>query len=97
VLLDNHVHESTGGQATVSSTLDFPALAAACAYRSVFPGADAAPDFAGFLRSGAPAFLYVKTSRGVPADLPRPRVAPAEVARRLMQHLDVSAAWLNLR
>lgn len=97
VLLDNHVHESTGGQATVSSTLDFRALAVACAYRSVFPGADAAPDFARFLQSAAPAFLHVETSRGVPEDLPRPRVAPAEVARRLMQHLDVRAAWLSLR
>jgi phosphonopyruvate decarboxylase len=97
VLLDNHVHESTGGQATVSSTLDFQALATACAYRSVFPGADATPDFAGFLQSKAPAFLPVETSRGVPEDLPRPRVAPAEVARRLMQHLDVRAAWANLR
>ena len=95
LLLDNHVHESTGGQATISSTIDFQALAAACAYRSVYRGADGAPDFAGFLQSKAPAFLHVETSRGVPEGLPRPSIRPADVARRLMRHLDVSAAWVN--
>ncbi len=97
LLLDNHVHESTGGQATVSPTIDFQALAASCAYRSIFPGPDDAMDFAGFLQSKAPAFMHVETSRGVPGDLPRPNVKPADVARRLMKHLDVRAAWMDLQ
>ena len=97
LLLDNHAHESTGGQATVSSTMDFRALATACAYRGVFPGPDGAPDFAAFLQSAAPAFLHVETSRGVPEGLPRPSVKPADVARRLMKHLDAGAAWMDLQ
>jgi len=97
LLLDNHVHESTGGQATVSSGIDFQAVAAACAYQRVFPASDGVPDFAGFLHSRAPAFLHLETGQGVPEGLPRPSVKPAEVARRLMGHLGVSAAWLNLQ
>ncbi|MGA9575804.1 MAG: phosphonopyruvate decarboxylase [Lysobacterales bacterium] len=91
VLLDNHVHESTGGQATVSPAVDFPAIAAACAYQSV----SSKPGTGGLLQSKAPAFLYVETGPGVPEGLPRPSVKPADVARRLMTHLDVRAAWMN--
>ena len=93
LLLDNHVHESTGGQATVSPVVDFPAVAAACAYRSVFAG----PGTGGFLDMKAPALLYVETGRGVPEGLPRPSVKPAQVARRLMKHLGVNTAWMNLQ
>jgi phosphonopyruvate decarboxylase len=34
VVLDNATHSSTGGQATASPNVDFPALALACGYRS---------------------------------------------------------------
>jgi len=95
LLLDNRVHESTGGQATVSSSVDFTAVAAACAYRGIFASKEGMPDFKGFLQADAPAFMYVETGRGVPDGLPRPSVKPAEVARRLMQHLGVSAAWMH--
>lgn len=93
LLLDNHVHESTGGQATVSPVVDFPAVAAACAYRSVSTGTQTG----GFLQSQAPAFMCVETGRGVPKDLPRPSVKPADVARRLMKHLGVETAWMSLQ
>ena len=32
ILLDNGVHDSTGGQATVSPLVDFPGVALACGY-----------------------------------------------------------------
>ena len=32
VLLDNGIHESTGGQTTVSASIDFPSIASACGY-----------------------------------------------------------------
>ncbi|HEY5776801.1 MAG TPA: thiamine pyrophosphate-dependent enzyme, partial [Xanthomonadales bacterium] len=96
VVLDNHVHESTGGQATVSSTVDFAAVAAACAYKGVFTSMASLSETGGFMQSNAPAFLLIETSRGVPEGLPRPSVKPADVARRLMQHLDVSAAWMGV-
>ena len=33
ILLDNGVHDSTGGQATVSASVDFAAVALACGYQ----------------------------------------------------------------
>ena len=95
VLLDNHVHESTGGQATVSTAVDFPGLATACGYRSVSSPASDGLDFAGFLQTKAPAFMLIKTSRGVPEGLPRPSIKPADVVRRLMKHLDVNTGWVT--
>lgn len=97
LLLDNHVHESTGGQATVSSGIDFPAMAAACGYREVVGMTEGATDFAGFLQSKSPAFMYLQTCRGVPENLPRPSVRPAEVARRLMSQMDINTPWHSLR
>jgi len=95
LLLDNRVHESTGGQATVASSVDFAALAAACSYNTIFSSPEGMPDLAGFLQAGAPAFLQVQTSRGVPDGLPRPSVRPADVARRLMQHIGVHTGWMD--
>jgi len=96
LLLDNRVHESTGGQATVSGSVDFAAVAAACSYTGVFSSSDEMPDLKGFLRASAPAFMHVQTGRGVPDGLPRPSVKPADVARRLMKHLGVDTAWMEL-
>jgi len=95
VLLDNRVHESTGGQSTVSASVDFAALAAACSYSGIFTASGCSPDLEGFLKASAPAFLHVETGRGVPDGLPRPSVKPADVARRLMKHLGVEAAWMD--
>lgn len=96
LLLDNHVHESTGGQATVSSAVNFPAVARACGYESVFPARGEVDGIKRFLQAKAPAFMLVETRRGVPEDLPRPSVKPSEVARRLMKHIGVSAASISL-
>ncbi len=95
LLLDNHVHESTGGQATVASSVDFPALAAACSYREIFSAAPGQADVDGFLGAQGPAFMHVVTSRGVPDGLPRPSIKPAEVARRLMRHLNAEMPWMS--
>lgn len=97
LLLDNHVHESTGGQMTVSSAVDFQEVATACGYQSVLNMTGNRLEVAGFLQAKAPAFLYIETSQGVPEGLPRPSVTPAEVARRLMRHLGVKTAWMSLR
>ena len=84
VLLDNQMHESTGGQSTVSHSVDFCAIAAACGYpvtaRATTPG-----EVAAFLRrDGSPALslLHVRILPGAPEDLPRPTITPPEVAAR---------------
>lgn len=96
LLLDNRVHESTGGQATVSASVDFAALATACSYAASYSSSGDTPELSGFLQAKAPAFMHVETGRGVPDGLPRPSVKPADVARRLMKHLGVDAAWIDL-
>jgi len=95
VLLDNHVHESTGGQATVSSAVDFGAIATACGYRQVSGQVYYSKDFESFLQAGGPAFMHITTGRGVPDGLPRPSVKPVAVARRLMQHIGVNTPWMS--
>ncbi|MBT8073979.1 MAG: phosphonopyruvate decarboxylase [Xanthomonadales bacterium] len=95
LLLDNHVHESTGGQATVSPAVDFASIARACGYQSVLGATAGSRDFAGFLQADAPAFMSIETGRGVPQGLPRPSVKPAEVARRLMRTMAVETTWAS--
>ncbi len=86
LLLDNRVHESTGGQQTVSPAIDFTAIAEACGYRSVVRSHGNIP-IDDFLHKASPALLYIQTQQGVPEDLPRPTIKPFEVARRLMAHI----------
>jgi phosphonopyruvate decarboxylase len=89
VLLDNQRHESTGGQSTVSHSVDFPSLAAACGYASA-ARVGSLDELARALTSAdpGPRFLHVPIAAGVPADLPRPSVRPHEVAARLRAHLE---------
>jgi phosphonopyruvate decarboxylase len=89
ILFDNEAHESTGGQATVTHSMDIPAIARACGYPSV-ERMTRASDLESHLRDRRAGlrFLYMKTRPGVPSDLPRPKVTPREVARRLRGLLD---------
>jgi phosphonopyruvate decarboxylase len=83
LLLDNEMHESTGGQSTVTHSVDAAGVAAACGYPDVrhLHGVD---DVAALLADDLPSctFAHVKIRSGVPDDLPRPAVTPAEVADR---------------
>jgi phosphonopyruvate decarboxylase len=89
LLLDNGVHDSTGGQATVSPRVSFAEVAAACGYASSLETSDLARisswlaerpvDGARFAR------LFIRS--GTPGDLPRPSVTPVEVKTRLMRHI----------
>jgi phosphonopyruvate decarboxylase len=89
LLLDNGVHDSTGGQATVSPRVSFAEMAAACGYASSLETSDLARisswlaerpvDGARFAR------LFIRS--GTPSDLPRPSVTPVEVKTRLMRHI----------
>lgn len=94
VLLDNGVHDSTGGQATVSASVDFAAVALACGYREAW----SVDDEAGFeqaLRAGldarGPVLLHARIQPGSLQTLGRPTVAPHEVARRFRSFLTAEA------
>jgi len=96
LLLDNGVHESTGGQATVSDSVSFAGIARACGYRSAREGLVAA-DLDDFLRASAgPSLLHLKTRRGVPEGLPRPDVTPRQVKERLLRHLGIDVSWMSV-
>ena len=90
VLLDNGVHDSTGGQATVSASVDFAAAALACGYSY----AASADDGDGFARAwaaaraaGGPALIHLRIAPGSMDKLGRPTVTPAEVAGRFKAFL----------
>jgi len=90
LLLDNGVHESTGGQATVSAAIDFPAIASACGYKNIY-ASKSTEQLRNFLDNDAPAFMHIQTECGVPDDLPRPAIKPVDVARRLMDHMNMGS------
>lgn len=81
IVLDNEAHESTGGQGTCSSGIDFAAIAAACSYRAVFR-ADTAGSLAEAVREAkrleGPVMIHVKIGLGSDPALPRPDRSPKE-------------------
>ena len=90
LVLDNGVHDSTGGQATVSPSVDFAAVAIACGYRF----AANADDLDGLARAwaqareaGGPALIHLRIAPGSMSVLGRPTVKPPEVARRFKAFL----------
>jgi phosphonopyruvate decarboxylase len=95
VVLDNGVHDSTGGQATVSSSVDFAAVALACSYAyatscNTLDGFRAALTAAGAARG--PALVHARISPGSMEKLGRPTVKPPEVARRFKAFLAQGAS-----
>ena len=93
LLLDNHMHESTGGQSTVSRAIRFAALASACGYRSA-QEAVSPNSLPAFMRQAqGPAFMRLLIRSGTPTDLPRPGLTPPQVRQRLMQHLGIRTSW----
>lgn len=97
LVLDNGAHESTGGQATVSSGVSFAGVAAACGYTLALEGDDLAlvdllfnePAPAG------PRFAAIRTRLGVPEALPRPKVTPEQVRQRLSDHMGRAARTIS--
>ena len=90
VLLDNGVHDSTGGQATVSASVDFAGVALSCGYAHAFAcdtEAGFALAFTAALGLAGPVLLHVRIRPGSMEKLGRPGVAPHEVARRFRDFL----------
>jgi len=94
LLLDNGVHDSTGGQASVAPHVSFAAIAAACGYASALQTTDLGR-IGAWLQ--APAvdgvrFACLATRAGAPAGLPRPTQTPVAVRERLVRHVTDAAA-----
>jgi phosphonopyruvate decarboxylase len=90
VVLDNEVHDSTGGQATVSATVDFAAVAGACGYRRLLR-ADTPAALAAALRKArdgkGPVLLHAKIAAGSMKNLGRPTVKPPQVKEEFSRWL----------
>ncbi|HOV37550.1 MAG TPA: thiamine pyrophosphate-dependent enzyme, partial [Spirochaetales bacterium] len=84
IVFDNGAYESTGGQKTVSRGVDLCAVARACGYERTMEVLDP-KELEKALeehRNDALTFIRVPILSGVPENLPRPEIAPPEVARR---------------
>ena len=85
IVLDNGVHDSTGGQATVSSHINFAKVALACGYRfaattdSLMGFTDA---YAEACEKNGPTLIHAKICPGSIKNLGRPTLKPEDVARR---------------
>jgi phosphonopyruvate decarboxylase len=90
ILLDNGVHDSTGGQPTVSASVDFATVALACGYcyavscRSL-QGFEAAMMRA--TEAPKPALIHARIAPGSMRELGRPTISPDAVARRFKIYL----------
>jgi phosphonopyruvate decarboxylase len=97
-LLDNGVHDSTGGQPTVSAGVGFASIAAACGYAQAF----AVDSLAGlrtalaesFRRQG-PTLIHGRIKPGSISPLGRPTISPFEIADRLRCFLSSSTASMQ--
>ena len=90
LVLDNGVHDSTGGQATVSPGVSFAAASQACGYRASYL-CDSLDEFTAAVEEGLagakPCLIHLRTAPGSLSPLGRPPVAPSEVARRFRDFL----------
>jgi phosphonopyruvate decarboxylase len=94
VLLDNGVHDSTGGQATVSANVDFVGVALSCGYRHAWTCDSLAGFSAAFtaaLAQPGPVLLHARIRPGSLEKLGRPTIAPHEVAQRFRHYLRQAA------
>lgn len=92
ILLDNEVHDSTGGQSTVSKNINFAMIAKACGYSMVLSGnkMELIDELFSLNKNEGPAFGHLKICSGTIENLPRPNVKPNEVLRRMMRHINSS-------
>ena len=92
ILLDNEVHDSTGGQSTVSKNINFAMIAKACGYSTTLSGnkMELIDELFSLSKNEGPAFGHLKICSGTIENLPRPNVKPNEVLRRMMRHINSS-------
>lgn len=90
IVLDNGIHDSTGGQDTSSGNVSFVEVAAACGYRKVFFAhhlKELEQHINHWKKNGALTFVHLKIKKGTSETLSRPKIKPYEVKNRLMAFL----------
>lgn len=93
-ILDNESYESTGGQLTVSTSIEFGNVAAACGYKQCYR-TDTKSDLISAINSAkilpGPSLIHVKVSCDSAPDLGRPTLKPFQVKERFMRFMERGA------
>ncbi|MEA3154252.1 MAG: phosphonopyruvate decarboxylase [Betaproteobacteria bacterium] len=97
VVLDNEVHDSTGGQSTVSAGVSFATVAAGCGYAMAVEGDElrCLDDVLKAKAAAGPRFVRLRIRPGTADNLPRPTLSPHAVSRRLMAHIGTGSISPN--
>jgi len=89
IILDNESHESTGGQATVSGTVDFANIARYSSYRMAFR-CDTDSELERIVKMArdmdGPTLIHVKVAIGSDPGLLRPDITPVQAKQQFMEY-----------
>ncbi len=94
VVIDNAAHDSTGGQRTVSPSVDIAAVALACGYRranTVSTARDLERRLEDHLAGDGPTLLRMLVHTGARKDLGRPKLTPRDAYLRFRRWLEETA------
>ena len=90
IVFNNSAHDSVGGQPTVGSAIDFPAIAKACGYRTAISVQTEDELEKALYRLDtleAPLLLEIQVAKGARKDLGRPTTTPVQNKQDLMNLL----------
>lgn len=90
IVFNNSAHDSVGGQPTVGSAIDFPAIAKACGYRTALSVQTEDELEKALYRLDtleAPLLLEIQVAKGARKDLGRPTTTPVQNKQDLMNLL----------
>ncbi len=87
IMINNGVHDSVGGQPTVSREIDLHGIAQAMGYKNVFTVRTKEELEKALECKSGPRFLQVMVHRGNRKDLGRPKSTPAENKTALMKNI----------
>jgi phosphonopyruvate decarboxylase len=90
IVLDNGVHDSTGGQSTLSSGVNIPMIAAACGYESTASVVTTEALAKALKTAGAepgPHLIHLKTKPGTTPGIDRPTMTMPDLAERFRTDL----------
>jgi phosphonopyruvate decarboxylase len=90
IIFDNESHDSTGGQKTVSGTVDFEKIALACDYKNVIcveHKIDLKQAIKKIISLDGPNMIIVKVNKGSRKNLGRPTTTPQENKEQFMKFI----------
>lgn len=86
IVLNNHAHDSVGGQPTAANGIDLVKIAKAIGYSNAFSLSDL-NDIKACLGQKGPTLIEIKVKKGARKDLGRPTTTPLENKNKLMDFL----------